>query len=157
ILAYADITKVDLDPSSPAIDGIEKVETLAIRASEIVRQIMAFAGPDDGEREPIHVGKLVREMLDLLQISIPKEGRLQLEFDQDLPLIHANAAQIRQIVMNLILNAAEALEERNGLITIRGSHLRLDEDRPPQKLHLPQGDYICLEVTDNGRGMTEEV
>jgi two-component system, cell cycle sensor histidine kinase and response regulator CckA len=157
ILAYADLTKVDLGATSPALEGIEKIETLAVRGSEIVRQIMAYAGPDEGHKDLIDIGKLVEEMLDLLQISLPKGGRLELDFAPDMPPALANAAQLRQLVMNLILNAAEALEERNGLIVIKGRRLRLDSRRSGRWIELPEGDYIWFEVSDNGRGMTEEV
>jgi len=89
---------------------------------------------------------------------MPKSRRLTLDFPADLPRLEVNAAQIRQVVMNLVLNASEALTEQNGLITIAARREHLDSLRRPACWSgLPDGEYVCLEVSDTGVGMTEEV
>jgi PAS domain S-box-containing protein len=154
ILAYTDIISADLGAGSAARDTLRKVETLAIRASELVAQIMAYAGREEIQKEPVNISNLINEMLALLRISIPKGGRLRVDLAPDLPPLQGNAPQLRQVMMNLILNAAESLEERKGLITIHGRLRRIDA---ADDLSLPPGDYICLQVSDTGIGMTEEV
>jgi CheY-like chemotaxis protein len=97
-------------------------------------------------------------MLRLLQVCIPKNIRLQLDLPKDLPRIWGNAAQIRQIVMNLVLNAEEAFGERTGTIEIRAWRERLGGVYAvPGRATLSDGEYICMEISDTGLGMTEEI
>ncbi len=157
ILADADLAIMELDADSPAREGLERIETVAIRASEIVRQMMAYAGQEKKDFESIDIARLVHEMLDLLRVSIPKNGTLRVDLPGDLPAVQANSAQIRQVVMNLILNAAEALGEQGGIINISArrvsvSHLRAAKNAAA----LPEGEYVRLSVSDTGSGMTEE-
>jgi len=154
ILAYADIINAELAAGSAARESMRKIETLAIRASELIAQIMAYAGREEIQKEPVDIAQLVNEMLALLRVSIPKGGRLRVDLAPDLPMLQGNAPQLRQVVMNLILNAAESLQEQKGLITIHGRRKRIG---PEGDVTLPPGHYVCLQVSDTGIGMTDEV
>jgi CheY-like chemotaxis protein len=108
--------------------------------------------------EAVDLVALVREMLRLLQVCMPKNVRLDLRLPDNLPHIRANAPQIRQVVMNLVLNAAEAFGDREGTVLVTASGLFLDRcSRPATRANLVEGEYVCLEILDNGLGMTEEV
>jgi CheY-like chemotaxis protein len=96
-------------------------------------------------------------VLELLRVIVPENTRLNVRLPGELTVAHANAAQIRQVVMNLVLNACEAIGEKNGVITIAARRERLAGPHGgTSRAGLPDGDYICLEVSDNGRGMAEE-
>jgi len=152
ILAESELLLDYFTESSSEREGIERIQTVARRASEIVRQMMAFAGRETTALEPLDVSALIGELLGLLKVSISKRAVLSVNLATGLPAVRANAAGVRQVVMNLITNASEALEDRAGTITVATSLVRIAKD--PE---LPAGDYVRLEVSDTGSGMTPAV
>jgi PAS domain S-box-containing protein len=158
IFGETDLALLDVPQDSPARESIERIGDLAIRASEIVKLLMAYAG--DGceiVSEPVDLGYLVAEMLQLLKLSISKKAVMKVNLAKDLPAVQANAPQIRQVVMNLVTNASEALGDREGVITVttRRVHIRQKASRNGSA-DRAEGDYVRLEVSDTGCGMTEE-
>jgi two-component system cell cycle sensor histidine kinase/response regulator CckA len=158
ILVDVGNTVSELEPESPAMNSLQRIEAVAGRASEIVRQIMAYAGQGRSESELVDLSDLVREMLRLLHVGMPRNVQLNLRLDDNLPHIKANAAQIRQVLMNLVLNAAEALGGREGNIQVA---TRVQIIKGKQTLQsragLAEGAYLVLTISDDGCGMTEEV
>jgi PAS domain S-box-containing protein len=159
ILAEAELAAIQLAEGESPIDGLQRISTVARRGAEIVRELMIYSGQDKLDPiEPLDLSGLVEEMLELLKISISKHAVLKTDLQRDLPAVRGRASQIRQIVMNLIINASEAVEERRGVIKVTTSRIVMTQesrtDSPPQ---LPAGDYVNLEVSDTGVGMTEEL
>ena len=109
---------------------------------------MAYGGQESPEFEPIDLSKLVGEMLHLLDVSISKRAVLNIDLPERLPAVQANAAQMRQIVMNLITNASDALGEEEGVISVTVS---------PAPASPLEGKFVRLEVSDSGGGMTDEI
>ena len=159
ILGNASLARKELSPASPAFESLEEIETASQRAAELCRQMLAYAGKGKFIIEPVGLNELVEEMAHLLEVSISKKVVLKYDFADNLPAIEADATQIRQVIMNLITNASEALGEESGTIKIttgtkkctreflRGIYLGKE---------LPEGEYLCLEVADTGCGMDEE-
>jgi PAS domain S-box-containing protein len=145
IIADADLALTDLAPGMPAIEEIEGIKAVALRASEIVRELMTYSGQETANLEPIDLSLLVGEMLELIRVSISKHAMLQTDLAKGLPPVQANAAQIRQVVMNLVINASEAIGELDGVIHVTTTQVTL-----------PAGKYLRLEVSDTGCGMTAE-
>src|SRR5262249_4667161 len=121
--------------------------SVADRGAEIVRQMMSYTGQENPAFERVDLGRLVDEMIQLLGVSISKGATLRVDVPKDLPAVWANAAQIRQVVMNLVINASEALGEKEGGISVTLAHVSSGLDR----------GHVRLEVSDTGCGMTEEV
>jgi len=158
ILMTTELILSQLPVDSPVCGDVEAISTVATRAAEIVTQMMAYAGKESLEFEPVDVSQLVAEMLQLLKISITKCAVLRVSLPERLPAISANAAQLRQVVMNLITNASEAIGENGGVITVSTSTVRFDGGPSAGNIsELPSGDYLRVEVSDTGCGMTEEV
>ncbi len=158
ILAGVELVAAELPPGSPASAGIASIRAVAVRAAEIVRQLMEYAGQENAAVEPVDLSRLVGEMLELLKVSISKHARLEIDLADNLPAVMASAAQIRQVAMNLITNASEALGESDGVITVSTSWVRLGPRPGPQgEPGLPPGVYVRLEVRDSGCGMTSDV
>ena len=142
IMADSELALDDLPVASRARESVARINGVALHAAEIVRQLLAYAGQEKPLFEPVDVSALVGEMLQLLKVSISKQAVLNVNLPQTLPPVRANAAQVRQVVMNLVMNASEALGANGGTITVA-------TDRA--------GDYLRLEVSDTGCGMTDEV
>jgi PAS domain S-box-containing protein len=155
ILINAELALTGLPLGSSAYAGLETIKNVAVRATEIVRQMMAYAGQEDTAFEAVNVSRLVGDMLQLLKVSISKTAILEVNLPENVPAVRGNAAQIRQVVMNLITNASEALGEKEGAICVSVTQVQLGPDSRAQ--NLSQGDYVRLEVSDTGCGMTEEI
>jgi PAS domain S-box-containing protein len=155
ILADSELLLPDLPPGSSARDGIERIRSVAVRASEVVRELMAYAGQENTVFEPVDFSRLVREMLHLIKPSISKRAVLKVNLAGDLPSVAANATQMRQVLMNLVTNASEALGDSEGEISVTLTRVRAE--RGMAVPDLPPGDYVRLEVSDTGCGMSEDV
>ncbi|MCE9608733.1 MAG: response regulator [Chthoniobacter sp.] len=144
----------DLPKSSPLYPCLEQIEEAAQRAAELCRQMLAYAGKGQFVVQNVELSGLVRETTQLLESSIAKGVILQMDLATDLPAVRADITQLRQVVMNLVLNASEAII---GGGTVRvATGLRLADSAEPAVPDLPVGDYVFLEVLDTGRGMTPE-
>ncbi len=148
ILGHAEMALQDLPPDSPVREHLKDVLKGAEQASNLTRQMLAYSGKGNFLPEQVRLNSLIEEMVPLLESSISKKAVLKFDLGPDLPLIEADVAQIRQVVMNLVVNASEALGEGEGVITV-GTGVAVNEG-------LPAGRFVRLEVSDNGGGMTAD-
>jgi PAS domain S-box-containing protein len=158
VLGNADLALLHLEPGSPAAARVEDLKRAGLRASDLTQQLLAYAGKGRFVVEPLDVNDVVRDMAKLLEVSISKRVRLVLDFADDLPPVEADAAQLRQVVMNLITNASEAIGEGEGVVTLRTSSAVLDAVGLATAYGgagLPPGPYVLLEVSDTGVGMDD--
>jgi PAS domain S-box-containing protein len=152
--SQAELGLEDSKSDSPGNEALEAIRGLAIRGSEIVRQLMIYAGTESAVVELVDLSKIVDDMLSLLKVSVTKHAVIKADLDQDLPAIRASAAQIRQIVMNLITNASDAIGDRDGVIQVITRRWPLSGEPTRSSLKTSNdGDYVQLEVSDTGRGM----
>jgi PAS domain S-box-containing protein len=151
IMANTELLLEEVGGNAAAQETARKIDAVALRAAEIVRQFMAYAGQESEAFEAVDLASLVSEMLELVNVSISKTAILRIELPEKLPRVLADAAQLRQVVMNLITNASEALNEKGGVISVNASEVRLSPGPG-----LPEGNYLQLEVSDTGAGMNEE-
>ncbi len=157
ILAEAELVEADLPAGSSTVEEIRRIKAVAIRGAEIVRQLMIYSGQDKAILERLDVSQLVEEMLALLNVSISKHVALRTDLPENLPSVWGNAPQIRQMVMNLVINASEAIGEEDGLICVTTSWEREHDLAPRTLTNRPKGDCLRLEISDTGPGMTTEV
>lgn len=158
ILGSAELALLDLAPDAPAYTSVKHIELATRRAAEMTRQMLAFASKRQILVQPIDLNALVKEMSRLLTASVIRHVQIQTHFAPDLPLIEADATQIRQVVMNLMMNAAEALERGNGRLTMTTGRRYVDQHYLATTRMLPEageGEYVYLEVTDTGQGMDQ--
>ncbi len=121
IHAEAELAEAELAEGSGSDKEIQAIKKISIRASEIVRQLMIYSGHDRPDFEPLDVSQIVEEMLELLNVSTSKNASLKVDLAKDLPEVMANGPQIRQVVMNLVINASDALANRGGEIRVSTS------------------------------------
>ena len=155
VLAQAEVALEECVAGGSPKEELKAIRAVAIRGSEIVRQLMIYAGKEGEVRELVGVSRIVAEMIELLTISVSKRARLVTDLGSDLPPLMANAAQIRQIVMNLVTNASEAMRDRDGVICVTTRRVTPSRDGTFTK-DLAEGEYLQIEVSDTGCGMSEE-
>ena len=152
VLVQAEVALRELTTGSNPEEELKTIRNVAISGSEIVRELMIYAGKESATVELVDFSRIIQEMLELLKVSISKHAVLEANLGKNLPPIRANAAQLRQIVMNLITNASDAIGDRDGFILLSTRCVRVDQDS--QLGHLDEGEYTLLEVSDTGCGMT---
>lgn len=158
ILGNADLARLDLPAESPVRDYLAEITTAGKRAAELSRQMLAYAGRSTMKIEVLQLSDLVQDMTDLLAASLSKKIIFKQRLTEYLPPIEADAAQVRQILLNLLSNASEAIGENEGLVTISTGVMQCDDEYLNQGFlneQLPPGLYVYLEVTDTGCGMDE--
>jgi two-component system, cell cycle sensor histidine kinase and response regulator CckA len=157
ILCNADLALSELSLDSPARGFLDDIELATRRAADLCRQMLAYSGKGRFVIQPISLNELVSEMGQLLSVSTSKKARLIHTFAANLPSVMADATQLRQIVMNLITNASEAIGDSEGTIALQTGALSCDRDYfadaiGDRERHIP-GIHVFLEVSDTGVGM----
>lgn len=160
VLGNASLARMDLSPDSPLQTCLEQIEQAALRAAELCKQMLAYSGRGHFVVQQLDLNALIEDTTRLLHVSISKRAVLQFHLTPSLPAILGDATQLRQVVMNLVINASEALGDTSGVISITTGVTHAD----PAYLagtffapSLPEGDYVFLEIADTGVGMTQEV
>jgi PAS domain S-box-containing protein len=157
ILGNADLAVSQLE-HGPARESVRLIETAAQRAAELTKQLLAYSGKGQFVKRTVKVSETVEEMASLLEISVSKRSTLKLRFMPGVPPVEVDVAQLRQVVMNLITNASEAIGESGGVIALSTSVVSVGEDEVRSfEALIPPGRYVCVEVRDTGCGMTPEV
>src|SRR5271165_360545 len=158
IIAHAELLLEDFPPGSPNARDVRTIIEIAARGSEIVKELMVYTGQDDSALEPLDLSVVTEQMLELLKVSISKHTILKTEFSRRLPMVLANPTHIRQIVMNLIINASEAIGDGPGVIELTTSPATVSEgEESDMSSGLTRGQYACLAVSDTGAGIAPEV
>ena len=147
VLANADLARLQLSADSPAGEHIDEVIRATQRAAELTQQLLAYSGRGAVEQRRLDLSREVREMATLLRTAINKQARLVWDLAPDLPPVVVDPTQVRQVVMNLITNASDALGETGGTITLRTG---IGEDSDAGADPAP---CVFLEVADTGCGM----
>jgi len=160
ILGYADLELLEFVGSDESRDRVEHIRKAALRARDLVRQILAFSRTHELERGPLQLGPILKEVLKLLRSALPStiEIRRKIDLADDYgDLITADATQIHQVLMNLCTNAGHAMREKGGILDVSMSNVHFgphDSARPPE---LPPGLYVRICVSDTGCGMDDKV
>ncbi|RJQ58697.1 MAG: response regulator [Desulfobacteraceae bacterium] len=159
LLGHADMALIKLSPVSPVRENLQQIKNISQRAADLCRQMLAYAGRGRFLVESIDLNVLVEEMVHLLKTSISKKAALKLNLHRKLPAIDADAGQIRQVVMNLIINASEAVGEKSGVITVSTGVEECETGSMTQDClenGLPSGSFVYLEIADTGCGMDKQ-
>jgi PAS domain S-box-containing protein len=156
ISGNTELALLDIEPSSPAHESLVDVLSGARRAADLVSQIMAYAGQGQYLVHPIDVNHLIRQIAGLLHTSAGATAVLQYEFAEGLPMIEGDTMQLRQVLINLVTNAAEAIEHPGGTIVIATSHEVLTQDQMRGYMFGAERDagaFVAIAVSDTGHGM----
>jgi ligand-binding sensor domain-containing protein/signal transduction histidine kinase len=157
ILANADLLRYETELGEDAEETVGHIRTSALRAAELTRQMLAYAGKGQLVTERVELSLLVREMLTLVRSAVPRTIEFDFAAGDGCSFVEADAVQLRQVVMNLVTNAGEAIGDGPGRVRVRVGI----EERPRSALDLlhaavdmpRRGPYVTLEVRDDGCGM----
>ena len=157
MLGNASLAMMELPASSSAREYIEAIERTAQRAADLARQMLAYSGRGHFALREMDLSALVQDMVGLVEVSIPKKTLLRLHLADQLPAVKGDPTQIRQVVLNLLTNAADAVGDASGVITVRTGTMLCDRAYLSTMYFdemLPDGEYAYIEVADSGCGMT---
>jgi len=159
IMVNAEFVSAEMPSDHPLRTHLRAIASASRRAAKMTQQLMAYAGKGRFITEHINLSELIRDILTLIQTSIPKTVDVRLDLPPDLPLVLADTGQIQQLVMNLIINAGEAIGAGNpGRVEIRtGNRVLTAADIRANFTSeaLTPGKYVWLEVKDTGSGMDD--
>ncbi len=157
ILGNASLVLEMFPPTNPGREKVRNILDASERAAHLIRQLLAYAGKARFVVEPVHLSALVRTTSELIQMSIPKAVQLRLLLQDDLPSIEGDTSQLQQIIMNLVINGAEAIsDEKEGTVLVTTS---VEDINKADRLNtagsneIRPGRYVNLEIHDNGCGM----
>jgi signal transduction histidine kinase/ActR/RegA family two-component response regulator len=159
ILGNADLAMIEMSPVSPARSSIEDIQHSSIRAADLCRQMLAYSGKGKFVVKPLSLNEVITETTHLLQLSISKAITMNYNLHRELPAIEADQTQMRQVIMNLVTNASEAIGDKNGMITISTGAMECDRRYLSETFsdhELPEGLYVYVEVADTGNGIKRE-
>jgi two-component system, cell cycle sensor histidine kinase and response regulator CckA len=159
ILGNADLALQDLPVASPVRANVEQVLQAGRRAADLCRELVAYSGQGRFQVEPVHLSQLVRDMTNFLSASLPKKIIVTYEMADDLPLIEADATQLRQVLLNLMTRSAGAIGDGDGAITVSTGTVDSGRHAAPQGAYdtpLAAGRYVLLRVADSGPALSAE-
>jgi PAS domain S-box-containing protein len=160
ILGNAEIAMLHLDQESAALENLQRIQQAAARAAELTKQMLAYSGKGIFVFENVNLSLLLESMMPLLRASISNRVQLKTNLHRPLPTIVADATQMHQVVMNLVINASEAIGERNGVITVTTGVLQGNLSDQPGDRDIQGPDVersVFIEVSDDGCGMDQGV
>jgi PAS domain S-box-containing protein len=156
ILGNADLALHDLPSDSSLAPSLNQIKRISLQAADLCKQMLAYSGRGKFIVEALDISRLVADMTKLIEVSVSKKVVLRYNLASSLPALEADASQLRQVVMNLVINASEAIGEKSGVVSLTTGVLNCDA----AFLHDvtfssggPPGPYVFLEVTDTGSGI----
>jgi len=159
IMGNASMAASKTDGQEDTTKHLKRIESASQRAAELCGQMLAYSGKGKFVVRPINLSLMLRDIGKLLEVSVTKFAELHVDLAADLPAVQADATQMQQVIMNLVINASDAIGEQSGSITLRTGIKRVEAGQCEQTYTgelLNEGKYVFLEVRDTGCGMDAE-
>ena len=159
ILGNADLALSKCDVSNPTRQPLKRIVSATRSASNLTKQLLAYSGRGRFTITRVDLSALVADMGHLLEVSVAKGVVVRYNLAEGLPSVECDQSQIQQVVMNLIINASEAIGSRSGMVTLTTGSVKCDADYLSTVLpgrEIEPGEYVFLEVSDDGSGMSRE-
>jgi PAS domain S-box-containing protein len=160
VIGNLDIALLETAPDSEVHSLMTEAQQAAQRATGLTKQLLAFSGRGRYAAVPIDLNALIDETMHMLRAGVSENASLRMDLDPTLPMIEADPSQVQQIIMNLVVNASEAIGDRRGSITLT-TRARHCDDRTLARSRLerkpPPGMYVALEISDTGCGIDRAV
>jgi two-component system, cell cycle sensor histidine kinase and response regulator CckA len=141
----------------PIEEEFQKIRLASIRGAELVQTLEIYGGDETTILEPLDLASLIDEILPLFHPFASNHDRLEVTLGNDLPIIRGNRGRLRHVILNLLMNAYEAIGDGDGKVCLNASFVRVPENASADGAEVTPGDYVRLEVSDTGIGMEPEV
>ena len=155
ITGYTEILLMGKEREDPDYHKLRHIQSSADRAGELIQQILTFSRKVESKLRPVNLNKEVEQVEKLLKRTIPKMIHIELNLEEDLKVINADSGQVEQVMMNLAVNARDAMPE-GGELVIETENVTLGEQYSRTHLGIMPGEYVLLSVSDTGNGMDKE-
>jgi two-component system cell cycle sensor histidine kinase/response regulator CckA len=156
IIGYAELLLRKIDPQDPLRGGVEEIRKAGDRAASLTRQLLAFSRKQILQPKRLNLNAVVRDMEKLLQRLIGEDIYMVTDLEAGLGMVEADPGQIEQVIINLVVNARDAMP-LGGKLSIETANVDLDESYAHRDVNFQSGSYVLLAVSDNGVGMDEEI
>ncbi|MDD5262335.1 MAG: PAS domain S-box protein [Methylacidiphilales bacterium] len=156
ILGNTSLALMSLPPESQARENLARAENVCLQAADLCRQMLAYSGRGRFEVKSINLNKMIEDMNHLLGISINKHIVIKYHLNPLVPLLEVDIAQMRQVILNLVINASDAIGDKSGVISITTGIMHADASYLAGTRHsagISEGDFIYMEVSDTGSGI----
>jgi PAS domain S-box-containing protein len=153
ILNYASFLTDDMEPGDPRLADIEQITKAGDRAAKLVRQLLAFSRKEVIQPRVVDLNEVIRDLQELLERSIGEDIELRVEADPRLPFVKADPGRLEQVLLNLVVNARDAMPQGGSLTIATDVQTLVDGERPG----LSRGAFVSMSVTDTGSGMDAEI
>ncbi|HEY8551010.1 MAG TPA: PAS domain-containing protein [Vicinamibacterales bacterium] len=157
IIGNVALAQGDLPPDHPVQRNLEEIDRASARASDLVRRILTFSRPEEPRYEELDLAAVAREAVQLLRATIPASIDIRLTTAPDAPIVAADSTQVHQAIVNLATNAVYSIGTRPGFVHIAVTRHHRGAGEAEEPASLPEGDYACLEVRDDGTGIDPSV
>ena len=157
ILGNAELASDDVPDWNPASNSLKEIRKASIRAKDMVHQLLAFSRKADEESQPIDLAPIIKESMKMLRSAIPTSVEFKQHISDDPCNVLGDATQINQIVMNLVINAADAMSKEGGLLEVTLAKIIFQEQITCSDWVLPPGAYVRLKVRDTGEGIEPKI
>ncbi len=156
ILGYTEMALEEIEEDNTLRFDIEQINHAAIRAKDLVQQILTFSRQMDVEKKPSDLKEIIVEVLNLVRASLPKNIEIRTELADDCGMVLVDATQIHQVLMNLFTNASHAMTPNGGVLTIGLKELEINASEVKKLNNITPGAYACITVSDTGVGMDKQ-
>lgn len=160
IIGNASLAEARLPKDSDTLNLITEIQDIAEKAAELTKQMLAYTGKTNIDWKISNLNGIIKAMGDLLNVSISKSITIKYDLDDEIGLFEADVSQIEQIILNIVINASEAIGVNNGIISVITRNQKLDSKYIMEfsgNFGLESGDYIYLEISDNGSGIPSHI
>jgi len=157
ILGNTELALEDVPVWNPAQENLKEVLTACIRAKDLVKQILCFARKSQLEIKPVEIGPMVKETVKLIRASIPTTIEIRQDISAESLVVTADPIQLHQVLINLCVNAVQAMGEAEGILTVSVTDIDLDQDAVKEYGDLTPGGYVKITISDTGSGIEPDI
>jgi len=157
IIGYTELILMNGKVDADVRQNMKEIFNASKHARDMVKQILAFSRQSKQERKPIQVAHIVKEAIKMLRASLPSTISIEQHIEKDTAVIEADPTQIHQVLMNLCTDAANAINEKDGILRIRLQNVEFDQAAAVEIPDLKAGSYLKLTVEDSGEGIPPEL
>lgn len=157
IIGYTELSLMDVPIGMPVRFNLEQIQSSALRARDLVKQILSFSRQTEQTRKTINLDPIIKETVKLLRATIPTTIEIVHEIDPDLNPVEADPTQIHQLILNLGGNAADAMKKSGGVMRLSLVNVSVDKSQAENQIDLAQGNYVKITITDSGQGIPPDI